>query len=104
MTILVKERRATRAILAGGATPGVLAVIAATALAIYVCFRLASPFLLSITWAVALAVLTYPLHNWLFKRIEHGNLAAISAVVLIAAIPVAPDYFLRNVLPIRRVK
>ena len=35
--------------------------VAATALAFYGCYRLASPFFPALTWALALVVVTYPL-------------------------------------------
>jgi predicted PurR-regulated permease PerM len=36
-----------------------------TGFALYLCWLLARPFLAGITWALALAVVAYPLNHWL---------------------------------------
>lgn len=71
-----------------------LVLIVATALAFYVCYRLANPFLPAITWALALAVVAHPLHNWLAGRIKRPNLAAALAVMIVAVVIVAPGAFM----------
>jgi predicted PurR-regulated permease PerM len=71
-----------------------LVLIVATALAFYVCYRLAHPFLPAITWALALAVVAYPLHNWIAGRIKRSNLAAGLAVTIVAVAIVAPGVFM----------
>ena len=76
------------------ATPRGLALLAATVLAIFLSYSLAAPFLPSITWAVALAIVSYPLHDWLVKHIKRANLAAIVAVAMIAFLLIAPGAFL----------
>src|SRR5215210_7811815 len=72
----------------------VLVLIVATALAFYVCYRLALPFLPAITWAVALAVVAHPLHIWIARRINSQNAAAGLAVTVVAVVIVAPGVFL----------
>ena len=49
----------------------VLVLIVATALAFYVCYRLALPFLPAITWALALAVVAHPLHGLIAARVKN---------------------------------
>jgi predicted PurR-regulated permease PerM len=58
----------------------VLVLLAATALAVYVCCRLAEPFLPALAWALALAVVAHPLHTWLLRRLHRPSLAAGLAV------------------------
>jgi predicted PurR-regulated permease PerM len=71
----------------------VLVLLAATALAIYVCYLLARPFLPSIVWALAFAVAAQPLHRWLDQRIRRPNLSAGIAVAIVAVIVVAPALY-----------
>jgi predicted PurR-regulated permease PerM len=71
----------------------VLALFIATAVAFYLCYLLARPFLPALAWALTLAVVAHPLHNWISRRIFRPNLAAVLAVVLVAATVVAPALF-----------
>lgn len=59
-----------------------LAILVATAFGVYLCYRLALPFLAALTWAVVLAIVLAPLHRRLQSRIRNTNLAAL---VLVAA-------------------
>lgn len=70
-----------------------LVLLAATALGVYVCYRLMRPFLPALAWALALAVVANPLYEWLRKRIPSVNLAAGLAVVVVAVIIIAPAIF-----------
>ena len=69
-------------------------LLVATALAVYLCYRLTRPFLSALAWALALAVVAHPLHNWLECRLRWANLAAGVAVGLVAVAIVAPTAFL----------
>src|SRR5919108_6393611 len=71
----------------------VFVLLAATAVAVYVCYRLAHPFLPALAWALALAVVAYPLYAWLFARVNRPNLAAGLAVVLVAILLIGPTLF-----------
>jgi len=76
-----------------GKQVGEATLLLITAIAFYLCWLLARPFLAAMTWALALAVVGYPLH----RRLERGlrpNLAALLAVVAITAILLAPGGFL----------
>lgn len=53
-----------------------LVLIAATALAFYVCYRLTLPFLPAVTRAAALAVLAGPLHSRVARRVNNPSAAA----------------------------
>ncbi len=59
-----------------------LAILVATAFGLYLCYRLALPFLAALTWAIVLAIVLAPLHRRLQSRIRDTNLAAL---VLVAA-------------------
>lgn len=61
----------------------VLALFAATVLALYVCYLLARPFFPALTWALALAVVANPLYESIVHRIGRANLAAGLAVVIV---------------------
>jgi predicted PurR-regulated permease PerM len=59
-----------------------------TGFGIYLCYRLALPFLPALAWALALAALFTPLHRWLEAKFKSPNLAA-SLAVLVASLTVA---------------
>ena len=48
-----------------------LILIGATAVGIYLCYRLARPFLPALVWALALAVLFTSFHEWLEKMYDN---------------------------------
>ena len=75
-----------------------LVLLAATAVAVYLCSRLALPFLPALAWALALAVIAHPLHSWLARRLGRANLAAGLAVALVAVAIIAPALFLTQQL------
>lgn len=64
-------------------------LIAAIAVAFYLCWVLIRPFVAVITWAAALAVLAHPLHARLELRVR-PNAAALICVLLVALVIVAP--------------
>lgn len=66
----------------------VLVMLAATALGIYLCYRLALPFLPPLVWALTLAVVFAPFHRWLESRLRRPNLAAGVSVLVIGMIVV----------------
>ena len=65
-----------------------LVLIVVTGGGIYLCYRLALPFLPALAWALALAALFTPLHRWLEAKFKSPNLAAALAV-LVASLTVA---------------
>jgi predicted PurR-regulated permease PerM len=70
-----------------------LVLIAATALGIYLCYRLALPFLPALAWALALAVLFTPFQRWLERKIKWTSLAALASVLTIGLVVVVPATF-----------
>jgi predicted PurR-regulated permease PerM len=71
----------------------VLTLLAATAVAFYFCYLIARPFLSALAWALALAIIAHPLHNWIIRRLRHPNLAAALAVIIVAFAVVTPTIF-----------
>jgi predicted PurR-regulated permease PerM len=70
----------------------VLVLGLAIVIGIYLCYRMALPFLPALIWAAALAVLFAPLQGWLEARLRWANLAtaaSVLVVVLIVAVPSA---------------
>jgi predicted PurR-regulated permease PerM len=75
-----------------------LVLLAATALAVYVCYLLARPFLPALAWALALAVVAHPLHSWLLRHTSRPNLAAGLAVGFVAVAIVGPTLLITQQL------
>ncbi len=63
--------------------------MAATAASFYLFWLIARPFWAVITWAVALAVVAYPWHRWLAKRMNR-NVAALLSVATVTIVLVVP--------------
>src|SRR4051812_43272003 len=64
----------------GPAAPGdglrLLALVGLTVALIALCALLAVPFLPALTWGVALAVMTWPLHGWVSRQVARPGVAA----------------------------
>lgn len=73
-------------------------LIAAIAAGIVLCYLLAEPFLPTLTWAIALAVLFTPFQRWLESKLRHPGLCAMIVVVVIACIVVVPVLFVGQTL------
>ncbi|MGQ0620618.1 MAG: AI-2E family transporter [Panacagrimonas sp.] len=78
-----------------------LVLMLATAFAIYLCYRLAVPFLPALAWALALAVLFTPFQRWLETRFKHHSLAALVAVLMIGLMVVVPAVFVGQQLVVQ---
>jgi predicted PurR-regulated permease PerM len=70
-----------------------LVVVAATVLGVYLCYRMAEPFVPALAWALALAVLFAPAYRWLKSAVKSATLAASISVVVIGLIVVVPATF-----------
>jgi predicted PurR-regulated permease PerM len=68
----------------------VVVLVAATALLLGLCALFARPFLGSLAWALALAIVAHPLHRWFKRRIGNANVASGMAVILITLLIVGP--------------
>ena len=70
-----------------------LVLMVATAFGIYLCYRLAVPFLPPLAWALGLAVLFTPFQRWVESKLKHPRLAAIVSILVISVIVVVPLTF-----------
>jgi predicted PurR-regulated permease PerM len=70
-----------------------LVLMLVTVLGVYLCYRMAVPFLAVLAWALTLAVLFAPLQRWLESKLKHASLAAIVSILLIGTIVIVPAIF-----------
>ena len=75
-----------------------LVLIAATAIGIYLCYRMAAPFLPALTGALMLAVLFTPMQHWLESKLKRPSLSALISILLIGAIVVVPAVLIGQTL------
>jgi predicted PurR-regulated permease PerM len=66
------------------------ALLIVTAIALYVCWRVVAPFLPALTWALALAIVAYPIYDKVAARVSKPDLASGLAVCLVTLIIIAP--------------
>jgi predicted PurR-regulated permease PerM len=81
-----------------------LVLIAATAVGLYLCYRLAAPFLAALAWALALAVLFAPFHRWLESKVKRPNLTAGITVFLVGLVVVVVTAFVVQQLMVEAAK
>jgi predicted PurR-regulated permease PerM len=67
-----------------------IALLIATAVAVYLCYLVVYPFLPALTWALALAVVARPVHHWIAARIPYEGVAAVISVALVTLLLLAP--------------
>ena len=67
-----------------------LAMFALTAILLYLCYRMAVPFLSPLSWALALTIVLLPFHRLLETLVRHHALAALLSVLAAAITLVAP--------------
>ena len=70
-----------------------LVLMVVTVVGIYLCYRLAAPFLPALVGALALAILFAPLNRWLESKVKYPNLAATISVLVVAVLVVVPAMF-----------
>lgn len=70
-----------------------LVLLAATGIVLYLCYRLLQPFLPSLSWALALAIVAYPMHRWIAGKVGRPNIAATLSVILVSILLIAPAIF-----------
>ena len=67
-----------------------LVMMAATVVGLYLCYRMAAPFVPALAWALALAILLAPLQRRLEPRLRSPGLAAGVLVLLVGVVLVLP--------------
>ncbi|MGQ0761066.1 MAG: AI-2E family transporter [Acidobacteriota bacterium] len=70
-----------------------LALLVATALAIYLCWLMLRPFVDVLLWAGVLVIVFYPVHQRLTKRLGRPGLSALISSLLVTIAVVAPLAF-----------
>lgn len=75
-----------------------LAVLVATAIALYLCWLMLRPFLGVLAWAIVLVIVFYPVHKQLGNRIERRGLRALLSCLLVVLVIVLPLTVLTVVL------
>lgn len=65
-------------------------LVAVTAVAVWISYLVALPFLAPLAWAVALAVVTRPLYHWLAARLRWPTIAAVIATFVVGTGVIAP--------------
>ena len=77
-------------------TPHGLVLTALTLIGLYLCYRLALPFLPPIAWALALSVLFTPAQRWLETKLGNPNSATAISIIGIILIVVVPALFVAD--------
>ncbi|MFY9620623.1 MAG: AI-2E family transporter [Pyrinomonadaceae bacterium] len=71
-----------------------IAVLVATAIALYLCWLMLRPFIGVLEWAAVLVIVFYPVHKRLAKRIRRPGLSALISSLLVVLILLLPLTFL----------
>lgn len=67
-----------------------IAVLVATAIALYLCWLMLKPFIGVLAWAIVLVIIFYPFHKQLLLRIKRRSLTSLLSCFLVALIVVLP--------------
>jgi predicted PurR-regulated permease PerM len=67
-----------------------IAVMAATAIALYLCWLMLKPFIGVLEWAIVLVIIFYPVHRRLATRIRNPSLTALLSCLLVILMLVLP--------------
>lgn len=67
-----------------------LAVLAATAIALYVCWLMLRPFIGVLAWAGVLVIVFYPVHHQIKRRLQRPGLSALLSCTLVVVLAVLP--------------
>jgi len=75
-----------------------IALLMATAIALYLCWLMLKPFLGVVAWAVVLVIVFYPVHRRLRSKIKRPGLSALLSCLLVVLIVVFPLVVLTTIL------
>jgi predicted PurR-regulated permease PerM len=67
-----------------------IAVLAATAIALYLCWLMLRPFIGVLAWAVVLVIVFYPVHQRLADRFKRPSLTALISCIVVVLLAVLP--------------
>jgi predicted PurR-regulated permease PerM len=78
--------------------PRVQAVVllGTTAIALYLCYLIVQPFLAALSWGLALAVVGYPIHKFICRRLPRPTLSAALTVLTVAVVIIGPVAFVTH--------
>ena len=75
-----------------------IGILAATGIALYLCWLMLRPFITVLEWAAVLVIVFYPVHKRLAQKIKRRGLSALLSSVLVIIILVLPVTFLMMAL------
>ena len=75
-----------------------IGILAATGIALYLCWLMLRPFITVLEWAAVLVIVFYPVHKRLAQKIKRRGLSALLSSVLVIIILVLPVTFLTMAL------
>jgi predicted PurR-regulated permease PerM len=61
-----------------------------SAVLLFACYQMVAPFLPSLAWALALAIVAHPIHGWMSRHVHKPGLAAALSVVVVALVIAGP--------------
>lgn len=67
-----------------------IAVLLATAIALYLCWLMLRPFMGVLAWAIVLVIIFYPVHKEIARRTKRRSLSALVSCVLVVLVVVLP--------------
>ena len=65
-------------------------MLAATAIALYLCWLMLKPFMGVLAWAIVLVIVFYPVHKEIARRTQRRSLSALISCVLVVLVVVLP--------------
>lgn len=65
-------------------------MLAATAIALYLCWLMLKPFMGVLAWAIVLVIIFYPVHKEIARRTQRRSLSALISCVLVVLVVVLP--------------
>jgi predicted PurR-regulated permease PerM len=71
-----------------------IAAMAATAIALYLCWLMLKPFVVVLEWATVLVIVFYPVHRRLAKKIRRPGLSSLLSCLLVIVVVLLPLTFL----------
>jgi predicted PurR-regulated permease PerM len=75
-----------------------IALLAATALVLWLCWSMLQPFVQVIAWAAILAILFFPAHRWILRRVRRPAVASALSLLLVLITVIAPLLFVTTTL------
>lgn len=81
-----------------------LVLILSILVGIYLCYKIALPFLSVLAWALTLAVMFTPLQCWLESKLKNPSFPSLISIILIGSIVIIPTLLLGDQMITQVVK